>query len=70
MRVIIYCKSQTAMKRVKTAMERQKIEFRQEKQTIPSIVWVFEAVRMPSIKNPLGITYTQENISPSFLKVS
>ena len=70
MRVIIYCYSQTAFKRVKTAMERQSIEFRQEKQTIPSVVWVFEAVRMPSIKNPTDIKSTQENISPSFLKVS
>ena len=70
MRVIIYCKSQTAMKRVKTAMERQEIQFRQEKQTIPSIVWVFESEAIPKIKSFQDITYTQENTSPSFLKVS
>ena len=70
MRVIIYCYSKTAFKRVKTAMERQEIQFRQEKQTIPSIVWVFESEAIPKIKSFQDITYTQENISPSFLKVS
>ena len=70
MRVIIYCYSQTSMKRIKTAMERQNIEFRQEKQTIPSIVWVFESEAIPKIKSFDDITFTQENILPSFLKVS